>query len=150
VDPQQRLQLMLDDMEQVDDLYRPTQFWGAALGDLTREIQQRGFADFRAHRSARKMYVPIYASGAYQKNRRTIERAAAAMRFVTRSDRLGDLFLNDHSGTRAAEREWAMFRAGDPTDRAPRSTSCRRAPSASRSSTSRSRGAATAARSSTI
>jgi len=119
VDPQQRLKLMLDDMEHTDELYRATRFWGAALGDLTQEIQREGFANFRAHASVRVMYAPIYSSNQWQKNTAPLERVAELLRFVSRSDRLPDLFLDDHSGMRAAAREYAVFRAGDPTEKAP-------------------------------
>jgi hypothetical protein len=56
----EELKLMLDDMERVDPLYRPTQFWSVASREIIADLEARGFREFKNHDSAQKYYVPAY------------------------------------------------------------------------------------------
>jgi len=56
------LTMMLQDMPQAPELYRPTRFWIEASKLILRDLQRHGVSSFRSHRSARRMYVPQYAN----------------------------------------------------------------------------------------
>lgn len=54
---------MIADMNSVDDLYRPTNFWNFGLKSIIDDLEHHGFDTFREHRSAQRFYVPIYDFG---------------------------------------------------------------------------------------
>ncbi len=49
------LQAMLEDIDKAPELFKPTQFWNAAIPAILRDLRELGWANFRAHPSALDM-----------------------------------------------------------------------------------------------
>lgn len=66
---------LLEDMNQADSKYSPTQFWKNASQAIVQEVRSSGFRDFKSHHSALMNFVPSYA-----KSRERPSRLLEAMR----------------------------------------------------------------------
>ncbi len=68
VSAEERLDIMLQDMEKAEALYRPTNFWSSGLESIVQDLKKRGFSNFREQPSAAFFYVPNYAGGIWRKH----------------------------------------------------------------------------------
>ena len=69
------LDLMIKDMENSVDLFKPTNFWEKGITDILHDLKaDQDFENFRSHRSANSMYVPIYDHSVYKKHRKLIDK----------------------------------------------------------------------------
>lgn len=98
------LDIMLNDMESADSLYRPTDFWQTGLADIVKDLRGRGLENFRSHPSAHRFYVPRYRS--QSKAVRAVAYAAKA----AGKERVADRVL----GLDRARWEHAVVQALDP------------------------------------
>ena len=122
--PLERLQLMLRDMEQADPLYRPTRFWESGLAPIVRDLEQLGFESFRAHPSAHFFYVPLFARRSYLRSRGTIDRVVRWANVGSRSKSRLHRWYRDKRGLTEAQRDYDVLVAAD-TDAPPRLTEFR-------------------------
>lgn len=99
---------MLRDMEHVGPLYRPTSFWEVGLREVTRELESRGFDDFRAHATAHQFYVPLYSRNTYLRHRGAIDWLVQ----TTGSRGIGR-WRQSLQGRAKAQRDLAVFLAAD-------------------------------------
>ena len=68
------LDLMLKDLENAHHLFKPTNFWNKGMKDIMNDLNRdESFHDFRSHKSAQVMYVPIYKHSFYKKYKKTID-----------------------------------------------------------------------------
>lgn len=70
-----QLDLMIKDMENSVDLFKPTNFWEKGILEILNDLKtDQDFSNFRSHKSAKTMYVPIYDHSVYKKHRTLIDR----------------------------------------------------------------------------
>lgn len=62
------LDIMLSDMESSDNLFKPTNFWSKGMLRILNDLKKdEDFLNFRRHKSANFMYVPVYDHRFYKK-----------------------------------------------------------------------------------
>jgi putative sugar O-methyltransferase len=95
------LNLMLEDMKNQDDLYKPTSFWKAASNRIIKTLEENDIKDFRVFRTTRGLFVPGYTDPDYLLNRKkyddlieNFDKFVNDKRLITRFQRL----LNGHTG----------------------------------------------------
>jgi len=64
----QKLNIMLHDMENQEEIYRPTTFWREASKTICEDLAQNKLENFRALKSTRSMFVPTYSMPNYLEN----------------------------------------------------------------------------------
>jgi putative sugar O-methyltransferase len=114
----QLLELMLEDMQTADALYRPTRFWELGVPPIVADLRRLGFESFRSHPSAR-WYVGCYAEPWYREHGglvrplfRTADLLSGDRRFGTRLQRIVE-------GIPMLEREYDVFTTSQD-ERSPR------------------------------
>ncbi|SFN16672.1 putative sugar O-methyltransferase [Pseudonocardia ammonioxydans] len=111
MDARTLLELMLADLEDAPELYRPTDFWRTGLEKVVADLRERGFAEFRRHPSARFFYAPQYAP---------VSRPAAALSGAFGLvGSAGKLIRERIDQVPVARAHHATVQALDPADRAP-------------------------------
>jgi putative sugar O-methyltransferase len=71
----ERLRIMLEDMEGAPDLYRPTQFWSFCIQRIVDDLETHGISTFRRHPNATDYFVPVYVPKVYRKFHKTFQRS---------------------------------------------------------------------------
>ena len=110
MNPTALLELMLEDMENADVLYRPTNFWQSGLSDIVNDLRKQGFDNFRSHKSANSFYVPIYTDEKLYPLARPFISLLRPFRFLQRIRRLEAIFNRALDGTTTAECHYKTFR----------------------------------------
>ena len=111
MDARTLLELMLSDLENAPELYRPTDFWRTGLERVVADLRERGFAEFRRHPSATFFYAPQYAP---------FSRPAAALAKVFgAAGTPGTLIRERIDQLPVARAHHATVKALDPADRPP-------------------------------
>ncbi|ALE75449.1 hypothetical protein FRP1_25775 [Pseudonocardia sp. EC080625-04] len=111
MDARTLLELMLSDLDDAPELYRPTDFWRTGLEKVVSDLRDRGFAEFRGHPSAQYFYAPQYAP---------VSRPAAALaRVLGTAGEPGRLVRERIDQVPVARAHHASVTALDPADRPP-------------------------------
>ena len=114
IDPGQRLELMLADMNSAPPLYRPTNFWQSAMQGIIKDLKQLGFAGFRGHPSAEAMYVPTFRDQRLDSAARPM---LALLSVGGRMRQLKKIFKAAVDGTDEARRMYQIYLASLPSPR---------------------------------
>ena len=117
IDPRQRLELMLADMDSAPPLYRPTNFWQSVLPRIVNDLKQLGFTGFRSHPSAGSMYVPLFRDARMERAARPVLALLSAGTFSGRVRRLRRIFKEAVDGTDEARRMYQLYIASLPSPR---------------------------------
>ncbi len=117
--PLEILDLMLTDMADADDLYRPTNFWQCGLSTIVNDLRTQGFSAFRTHSSATSFYVPIYADNSLRTLIRPLSLLLRPLRLLKRARRLEAILERLVDGRAHAELQYKIFRASLPSTHIP-------------------------------
>lgn len=79
----EKLFLMLSDMQQQSDLYKPTTFWIAASKIIIDDIEKHGIEDFRRLSSSLGMFTPVYSYLEYLQDNSVFDDTKAALALAT-------------------------------------------------------------------
>ncbi|MGQ0559089.1 MAG: putative sugar O-methyltransferase [Sphingosinicella sp.] len=104
---------MLADMENADDMFRPTNFWASGLKSIIDDLINRGFDNFREHPSAHVYYVPIYRSASWERRLSRFSVAVAAIDRMRPQSRLKRRLEALATGEAEAFMDYRLFKAGD-------------------------------------
>ena len=100
------LRLMLADMENAPEAFRPTNFWSGGVPKLVADIEAEGYGAFRTLPSALSYFVPAYADKFYLKHQRRIDGLLGRL-----SSRKEASFKKALSGRGRALTDYRLFRA---------------------------------------
>ena len=108
------LDQMLTDLENSDELFKPTNFWKCGLPEIITDLKTQGFFNFKSHASARSWYYGYYANSEdFQKGR-----LAKSIRSILLNSVLGQVFSSKYCDLRAAltrcyrsRRDYRSFRS---------------------------------------
>ncbi len=106
------LEAMLADVPKAPELFKPTQFWAQGMMPILRDLKQQGFHNFRAHRSALDMYVPIYGAVDYFVDRAPMDKLID--QFAVQMPDLAEMWRNKINGHDLAKRDYEILLAADP------------------------------------
>jgi putative sugar O-methyltransferase len=112
------LNMMLEDMEEADALYRPTDFWATGLHSIVSDLKIHGFSSFRTQISANGYYVPLYEKPHYHAHKKLIEPITDWLDTLPYKKAGTDILrhLNGHS---AALADYRVFKAADNPEEPP-------------------------------
>lgn len=68
------LNIMLEDMQKQDKLYKPTSFWAQSSKIIIDEVNKKGVENFRALETTRGFFVPTYSYPSYLENKKRYEK----------------------------------------------------------------------------
>jgi putative sugar O-methyltransferase len=104
------LDLMMEDMKNQKDLYKPTAFWEEGLSLLVQELEQNNIDDFRKLMQTRSFFVPTYTPldylldpSKYQSALATLFQIIPDKRFVTKLKRTFDGYNSAFSDYRVLQ-----------------------------------------------
>ena len=107
------LHLMLEDMEQAEESYKPTNFWESGLQSIIADLNTRGFETFRDHVSANRFYVPTYRNLGWIKRLSRFATLITAIDHARPRSRFKERLQLLATGEAEAFQDYRLFRAGD-------------------------------------
>lgn len=108
------LDILIEDLDQAEALYKPTQFWRAALNRLTQELRGNGLNRFRSLPGSLSFFVPTYSFPGYHNDSEIF----SGLRKALGNLQLGDIRCATHlerllSGESQAESDYRVLLASD-------------------------------------
>lgn len=108
------LELLLQDMDTANSLYRPTQFWRAALQRLVDELSGDGLQRFRSLPGPLSFFVPTYGFPGYRQNPSHFSTLLQSLRDLQLADARCEMHLERLlSGDAQAEADYRVLLASD-------------------------------------
>jgi len=107
------LDLMIKDMENSVDFFKPTNFWKNGLISILDDLKtDADFSNFRQHKSATYMYVPTYDHSIYKKHRKLIDKLFR-VDYINKPKPAIEGLFGTLSGFNIAKSDYRTFRATD-------------------------------------
>ena len=104
---------MIKDMDSSDELFKPTNFWTQGIKNILNDLKSdKDFSNFRNHKSAVAMYVPVYEHGLYKKHRKYIDRIFG-VRYNNEPKPEVEGIFGTLSGYNLAKSDYRVFRGTD-------------------------------------
>lgn len=107
------LNLMLNDMQKQDALYKPTAFWEYGIKLLIDELNSNDIKNFRQFDVARNFFVPGYSVVEYYKNQNEYNKVIDEIDSITLDKRLVERVQRVFSGYTGAYNDFRVLKASN-------------------------------------